>query len=309
MTEAATGTADGAGQGAGEPGPVSTFDDALAQFFDLAVPQPKYKAILQEAAAIRPVDGFVLAASRAAVDEVLRSPDVFTSRDVVWLGNVRPLIPLSVDPPDHAKYRKILDPLFAPKRMDAIERDVAERVNHFIDAFVDRGSCNFTEELAVPFPSSVFLGLMGLPWDELETFLRLKDGILRPGGGFAEPEERTRIQNETAQEIYAYFNTILDERQRHPKEDILTLFLQAEVAGERLSREEILDICFLFLIAGLDTVRVSGPARAVPAADRRGPRHRAQGRRGAPALGITGPGVPAQGDQGHRDHGVPGQAG
>ena len=95
---------------------------------------------------------------------------------------------------------------------------------------------------------------MGLPWEELDTLLRLKDGIMRPGGGGLSPKEQARIRDETGTEIYAYFNAILDERQRHPEDDILTGFLGAEVDGEKLSREEILDICFLFLIAGLDTV-------------------------------------------------------
>ncbi len=63
-----------------------------------------------------------------------------------------------------------------------------------------------------------------------------------------------QIRTATGTEIYAYFNAILDERQRHPENDILTGFLGAEVDGDRLTREEILDICFLFLIAGLDTV-------------------------------------------------------
>src|SRR5207248_2931552 len=114
----------------------------------------------------------VVMASREAVEQTLRNHEVFTSEGFLDLGNTRPLIPLSVDPPQHVKYRKILDPLFSPKRMDAIEDDVAARFNHFLDAFVDRGSCHFTRELAVPFPSSVFLGLMGLPWDELDTLLR-----------------------------------------------------------------------------------------------------------------------------------------
>jgi cytochrome P450 len=156
--------------------------EGLDDLFDLAEPQPKYKALIEMGGAVCPVEGFVVVASRAAVDEVLRDPDSFTSRNLVELGNVRPLIPLSVDPPEHVKYRKILDPLFAPKKMAAIDDDVAARVNHFIDVFVDRGECNFSEELAVPFPSAVFLGLMGLPWEELDTLLRLKDGIMRPGG-------------------------------------------------------------------------------------------------------------------------------
>jgi cytochrome P450 len=63
----------------------------------------------------------------------------------------------------HSKYRKLLDPLFAPKRMDEQEADITRRVNRFVDVFIDRGECNFTEEFAELFPSSVFLGLMGLP--------------------------------------------------------------------------------------------------------------------------------------------------
>ena len=138
----------------------------------------------KQAAVHRTGDNSVMIASRAAVDEVLQDPKRFSSAAFggISLGNVRPLIPLSVDPPNHSKYRKLLDPLFAPKRMDAAEADIAERVNHFMDMFVDRGACHFTDEFAVPFPSAVFLGLMGLPWDELDAMLRMKDGIIRPGG-------------------------------------------------------------------------------------------------------------------------------
>lgn len=233
--------------------------EALQELFDLSAPQARYQTILENGGILAPIEGFVMVASRSVVNEVLRDPERFTSKGIVQLGNVRPLLPLSVDPPDHLKYRKILDPLFAPKRMDAVEKDIADRVHHFMDAFVDRGECDFTRDFAIPFPSSVFLGLMGLPWEELDTFLRLKDGILRPGGftmleGGGDMAERQRIQKETAQEIYDYFNGVLDQRTRQPREDILTEFLRAEVDGEKLSREEILDICFLFLIAGLDTV-------------------------------------------------------
>jgi cytochrome P450 len=228
--------------------------EILADLFDLAEPQPKYRRLLEECPVLRAADGMVVVSSRAAVDSVLRQSDSFQSSGIVNLGNVRPLIPLSIDPPDHRKYRKILDPLFTPKKMEAMEEDITTRVNRFIDVFADRGECHFTDEFAVPFPSSVFLGLMGLPWEELPTFLRLKDGILRPGGGTEDVDERMRIQNDTGQKIYAYFNAILDERDKQPRDDILTQLLQAEMDGDRLTREEVLDICFLFLIAGLDTV-------------------------------------------------------
>ena len=105
---------------------------------------------------------------------------------------MRPLIPLNVDPPEHSKYRKILDPLFAPKRMDEQEDDITVRVNDFIDAFVDRGECNFTEEFAELFPSSVFLGLMGLPEDELRMFLASARRHPAPGEDRPERDVRRR---------------------------------------------------------------------------------------------------------------------
>jgi cytochrome P450 len=238
-------------------GPVPGYDNGVEP--QRGEPQPRYRAMLEEGPAVRGRNGRgVVAVRREAVNEVLRHPDRFTSKDLVHLGNVRPLLPLSVDPPDHLKYRRILDPLFAPRRMDAVEADIAARVHHFIDAFADRGECDFAEEFAVPFPSSVFLGLMGLPWEELDTFLRFKDGLIRPGGHIGgiglDPAVAQKIQHDTGQEVYAYFNAILDERQREPRPDVLTQLLAAEVEGQKLTREEILDICFLFLTAGLDTV-------------------------------------------------------
>lgn len=220
---------------------------------DSADPQARYQ-LLVEAEVVEAMPGVYMVASREAVEATLKNSEVFSSEGFLELGNVRPLIPLSVDPPRHLKYRKILDPIFAPKQMDAIEGDVVERVNHFIDMFIDRGACHFTHEFAEPFPSSVFLGLMGLPWEELGTFQRLRDGILRPGTLDMEPEERLQIQRDIGQELYAYFDNILDERLEEPRDDILTRFNTAEIDGERLTRDEILDICYLFFIAGLDTV-------------------------------------------------------
>jgi cytochrome P450 len=142
--------------------------------------------------------------------------------------------------------------------MDAQEADITARVNYFIDSFVGAGECNFSEQFAELLPSSVFLGLMGLPWDELDTFLRLRDGILRPDkfdpNAMFDVDARMAVQRSTGEDIYEYFNRVCDEREKHPTDDILTHLVHVDIDGERLTREEILDICFLFLIAGLDTV-------------------------------------------------------
>src|SRR5947199_10285029 len=154
------------------------FEIAMEVMVDLAAPQTTYKTVLERGGFVGPTDGFAVSFDRAATEHVLRHHELFSSQFELGLGNVRPMIPLNVDPPMHSKYRKLLDPLFAPRRMDEQEEDITRRVNGFIDAFIDNGECNFTEEFAELFPSSVFLGLMGLPDDELRMFLRLRDGIL-----------------------------------------------------------------------------------------------------------------------------------
>ena len=219
---------------------------------DAPAPQPDNHELAQAGAIA--LGDMVIACSRSLVDETLRNPGVFSSADLVDQGNVRPLIPLAVDPPAHVRYRRLLDPLFAPRQIDRLEDDIAMRVNHFIDRFADRGSCNFTAEFAELFPSSVFLGMMGLDWEELDTLVGLRDGILRPGTPDSTPADRTRIQKETAQRVYAYFDAVLEERTAAPRDDILSLLTTAVAGGERLTREEMLDICFVLLTAGLDTV-------------------------------------------------------
>jgi cytochrome P450 len=142
--------------------------------------------------------------------------------------------------------------------MDRQEEDITRRVNDLVDTFVDRGECNFTEEFAELLPSSVFLGLMGLPEDELRMFLRLRDGILHPEkhdpDALFDPDARGAVMRRTGQEIYDYFGALVEERRSNPADDVVSRFLATEIDGQRLSRDEILDICFLFLIAGLDTV-------------------------------------------------------
>ncbi|MBL7500230.1 cytochrome P450 [Frankia sp. CNm7] len=215
-------------------------------------PQPVNHALV-ERGAVRLGDA-VLVNSRALADATLRNRSLFSSEDLVEQGNTLPLIPLGIDPPDHTAYRRFLDPLFSPRRVDALEADITARVNRFVDTFVDRGSCDFTAEFAELFPSSVFLGMLGLPWEELGTLVGFRDGLLRPGDLAMRPEERSAIQRDTARQVYAYFDAVLDQRAAAPRDDLLSLFVSAQTAEGRFRRDELLSICFVLLTAGLDTV-------------------------------------------------------
>ena len=226
-----------------------------------ANPQPTFKLLRDEMPVLSIDIGSnpgVMLSRKEDIDFALRHTEIFSSNvDAVDLKNKRPMIPLQIDPPEHKKFRKLLDPIFAPRKMAAMDQEVSDLVNHLIDGFIERGEVDFAKEFSVPFPSEVFLTLLGLPMDELDTFLTMKDGIIRPEHvtGTAQGSAKAQAyQQKIADSVYEYFDKVLDEREKEPKDDLLSHFLEAEVEGDRLTREDILDICFLFLIAGLDTV-------------------------------------------------------
>jgi cytochrome P450 len=235
-----------------EGNPMDGMDPEMA-----ANPQPVFEA-MRECPVMRLSDRDVLLSTKEVIDEALRHPEIYSSNmDAVDLKNKRPMIPLQIDPPEQKKYRKLLDPLFAPRKMAAMEEEVAALVNQLIDGFIERGEVDFAKEFSVPFPSQVFLTLLGLPLDEVDRFLVMKDGIIRPDHVTGKPYGSKPVheyQQQVADSVYDYFNGILDVREVERKDDLLSHFLDAEVEGNRLTREDILDICFLFLIAGLDTV-------------------------------------------------------
>jgi cytochrome P450 len=199
----------------------------------------------------------LLVLRRGDVEHALRAWQDFSSDFGGVMGSEEPIIPLNVDPPLHARYRKLLDPYFAPRKMATLQPAVQAHTNALIDAFIDRGSCDFSTELAVPLPCSTFLSLLGLPLDELDALVRWKDIMIRPEHVVADRDAAVQLQAETAMEIYARFGAEMADRRSHPRDDFITHLTQVEMDGEKLTDSEILRTCFLLLAAGLDTVTIS----------------------------------------------------
>ncbi len=233
----------------------SLFDPEIARN-----PQPVYKAMRDLAPVVdlgeRSPTGGVALGKHEDIVAGLRAPDVFSSGfDAVHIGQVRPLIPLQIDPPDHVAYRKVLDPLFSPRRVAALEPRIRELARRLVDAVADEGACNFNAAFAEPYPSTVFLELLGLPVSRAAEFIAFKDGIVRPPA--RTPAERDEMVTETGRQIYAVLEEVVDARTRAPRDDFISAFLTSEVDGHRLTREDVIDICYLFFLAGLDTVTAS----------------------------------------------------
>ena len=167
------------------------------------------------------------------------------------LGAGRPLIPLMLDGDEHTKYRKLLDPLFAPKQIARIEPAVRELASSLIDGFAGDGSVDFYEAFCEPLPSQIFLSLLGLPLEDAPFLMWVKDGPIRP----KDAEHLATAGPKLLEYLYAE----LDRREAAgvPGDDLIGGFLTAEVDGHRLTHDDVVDITFLLVLAGLDTVTSS----------------------------------------------------
>jgi cytochrome P450 len=217
---------------------------------------------LQESGHFREGDHVVVLTRMADILEATKRRDIRSGShgsevNEPALGNERPLIPLQIDGPEHTKYRKLLDPLFAPRVVAALEPRVVQVADELIDRFVDQPEIEFYRAFCVPLPSRIFLELMGLPHDKLADFLEFKDAAIRPRGDT--PAEQMAYQRGVIGRMNAYLNAEFDRRLERGDagDDLIGGFLTVEVDGDRLTREDILDIVFLLLIAGLDTVSSS----------------------------------------------------
>ncbi len=235
-----------------ENGEINLLDAKFA-----ACPQPVYAELLEHyRIATTAVLGAPILSRYEDVIWALRHPEIFSSAmDVhLALGSERPMIPLQVDPPTQTRYRKILDQRFSHKRSLELEPAVRRHANQLIDAIIDRGECEFGAAFAIPLPCLTFLSLMGLPHADLDLFTELKDGIIRPPVPGSDLVGAFEHRAATGKRIHAYFETVIDERLAAPQDDIISYLTTAVIDGDQLTRNEVLDICFLFLLAGLDTV-------------------------------------------------------
>ncbi len=182
-------------------------------------------------------------------DVTARSPGAPSS-----MGGLRPLIPLDLDGDEHTKYRKLLDPLFAPKQVALLEPNIRALSNDLIERFIDNGRADLFSEFCQPLPGTIFISLLGLPLSELPYFLRFKDYAIRAPG--ETPEEMAANRDQAGRDMAdrLYREIELRRRESEPRSDLIAGFLEVEVDGHRLSDDDIVDICYLLVIAGLDTV-------------------------------------------------------
>ncbi len=183
------------------------------------------------------------------IRRILQDPETFRSGGTRAMGKMVgdswKLVPTDMDPPEHGHFRTLMNPIFSPKRMAALEVKVRERARELIAPLATQKGCEFIHAFARAFPVSIFLELMGLPLDRIDELVEIEEGILHPKDG---------SQVESVRRLRDYLRNEIEDRRKTPTDDLISFAVQAQVDGRPCTPDEVMGICFMLFIGGLDTV-------------------------------------------------------
>jgi cytochrome P450 len=201
-----------------------------------------------EAAMIDPDATSYAVLSFDTVQQVLKDGETFSSSGYGdTIGLVMGHSILEMDEPEHHRYRALVQQAFTRKAMERWDRElITPIVDGLIDRFTDRGDAELVRELFFPFPVHVIAGMLGLPERDLDAFHRKAVELVTIA---------TEIERglEASQWLYGYFAGVIAERRASPREDVISVLVQAELDGHRLTDDEIIAFLRLLLPAGAET--------------------------------------------------------
>jgi len=198
--------------------------------------------------------GFWAATAHRDVTAISRDPATFCSSRGILLSDIdRPIMPRQsityIDPPEHVKYRKLVQPAFAPGRIRALAGRMRDLACDLLDAIEPGAPIDFVEAVAAPLPLLVIADMLGVPGADRAQFKAWSDAIIDAG------TDPTPENMERAGQLFAYFSSVLAERRAAPGDDLLSVLVQSEVDGERLEEFDLLAFCLTLLVAGNETTR------------------------------------------------------
>ena len=240
--------------------PRADADDLTAPLADpgfyAADPFPLYARLRAEAPVARNNElGFWAVSRHADVITVSRDPGTFCSGQGIMTMEIgaeyaTPPTMMHTDPPDHTRYRNLVQPGFRPTFMRALEDGIRARTASLVDAIEPGTPVDIVPDLAVPLPLQVISDLLGVPEDEWPRFFRWSEAVI-PGATDWPEEERQALSGE----MVTYLLAAAADRRSNPRDDIISELGAAVVDGDRLTDAELGMFLVQLLVAGNETTR------------------------------------------------------
>lgn len=189
--------------------------------------------------------------------QAVHDPATFSSAKGIFpgMGDASPedvVFPVMImmDPPRHTQLRSLVNRAFTRRQIMEREAAIQTIARELVGTLADKGEGDLVEDLARPLPTIVIADLLGVPRDDRADFRHWSDQIVQDNPD--DPEVAMRALVASAK-LYAYFQELVADRRRLPRDDLVTALIEAEIDGQRLSEEELLGMCVLLLVAGNET--------------------------------------------------------
>jgi cholest-4-en-3-one 26-monooxygenase len=162
---------------------------------------------------------------------------------------------LTMDAPEHTRYRKLVNRGFTPRQMRMIEPHIRELTAQILDEVIERGGCDYVVDVAAELPLQVIAEMLGVPMEDRHKLFEWSNRMI----GSEDPEymiDQSEVFNAQV-EMFMYANELAQQRRAQPRDDIITALLDAEVDGDRLSEMDFNLFFLLISVAGNETTRNS----------------------------------------------------
>ena len=170
------------------------------------------------------------------------------------------LMMLNMDPPEHAKLRKLVNRGFTPRRIRELQDVLARRATTIVDEVIESGRCDMVEAVAAELPLQAIAEFLGVPQEDRHLVFKWSNTLI----GSSDPEYVSEGADETGQapeaqaaaiELYAYAQGLAADRRANPRDDIVSDLIHAELDGDSLSDDDFNAFFLLLAVAGNETTR------------------------------------------------------
>lgn len=158
------------------------------------------------------------------------------------------------DPPEHGRYRRLINRVFTPPMVKAMIPSVERICDELIDSFIEKGSCDFIADFAFPLPGIVIAEQIGLDASDNLTFKRWSDAMLSPAQGLLVDEDSVRHYAGVEAEAQHHVARLFESRKENPTDDLMSALLAESDEGDApLTMHELQNIMNQLITGGYTT--------------------------------------------------------
>ncbi len=164
---------------------------------------------------------------------------------------------ITMDPPQHLRYRRLVNEAFKPRYIAALHERFDEIFNDTIEPLLAKNRCEFVTEVSCELPLIAICEILGVPIEDRAMFFRCSNTLLGNDEDAIIDPEQQRISLEAQAELYMYADKVMETARDNLKDDIVSTLLTAEIDGESLTDDEFRNFFFLLIVAGNETTRTA----------------------------------------------------